>query len=83
MRNLKNVQQHTLENKSSLDEVSDAGGILERHVEDKDTVCVLLGNLIMAEGPVFLMPIDGQSSDSVNEQGDHFYFYCAVLSFVK
>lgn len=74
---------HTLEKKSSLGEVSDAAGILERHLEEKDTVCVLLDNLIMAEGPVMVMPIDRQGGDSVNEQGDHFYFYCEVLSFVK
>lgn len=74
---------HTLENKSSLAEVSDAGGILERYLEDNGTVFVLLGNLIMAEGPVLVMPIDGQDSDSVNEQQDHFNSYCEVLSFVK
>lgn len=48
---------HTLENKSSLAEVSDAGGILERYLEDNGTVFVLLGNLIMAEGPVLVMII--------------------------
>lgn len=44
---------------------------------------MLLDNLIMAEGPVMVMPIDRQGGDSVNEQGDHFYFYCEVVSFVK
>lgn len=35
----KMYNMHTLEKKSSLGEVSDAGGILERHLEEKDTVC--------------------------------------------
>lgn len=60
--------------------MSDAGGVLERNLEDKGTICELLGNLIMAEGPVLVMPIDGQGSDSVNEQGNHFYSYREVLS---
>lgn len=74
---------HILEKKCSLSKVSDAGGISENHLEDKDTICVLLGNHIMAEGPVLVMPIDGQGSDSVNEQEDHFYFYYEVLSLLK
>lgn len=69
--------------KSCLSEVSVAGGILERHLEDKDTVCGLLGNHSMAEGPMVVMPIDGQDSGLVYEQGDYFYFYCIALSFVK
>lgn len=44
---------------------------------------MLLGNLILVEGPMLVMPIDGQGTDSVNEQGDHFNFYCEVLYFVK
>lgn len=32
---------HTLEKESSLGEVSDAGGILETHLEEKGTVYVL------------------------------------------
>lgn len=75
---------HILKTKSCLSEVLDAGGILERHLEDKDAVYELLGNHNMAEGPMLVMPIDGQGSGSVYEQGDYFfYFYCEALSFVK
>lgn len=74
---------HILEKKCSLSEVSDAGGILENHLEDKDSICVLLGNHIMAEGPVLVMPIDGQGSDSARQQEGRFYFYCEVLCLLK
>lgn len=65
---------HILKKKSCPSEVLDAGGILERHLEDKDAVYVLLGNHNMAEGPMLVMPTDGQGGGSIYEQGDYFLF---------
>lgn len=72
-----------LEKKSSLAEGVRRWGHFGKLSRREDTIYVLLGSHIMAEGPVLVMPTDGQGSHSVNKQGDHSHFYYEVLSFVK
>ena len=72
-----------LEKKSSLTEGVRRWGHFGKPSRREDTIYVLLGNHIMAEGPALVLPTDGQGSHSVNKQGDHSRFNYEVLSFVK